>query len=82
MTVEDRLKEFISTEIIPHDAETSLTLDEPLVSSGRVDSLGLLNILAFIDQRYNVDLFSVAGPKDFDSISSLAQAIARAQGND
>jgi len=80
MSLEIELQQFIATEVIPDGSEIGVTFDEPLISSGRVDSLGLLDILGFIQQRYNVDLLSVAGPKDFESITLLAQAITRAQG--
>jgi acyl carrier protein len=80
MSIETELQEFIAAEVIVDAAAGSVLVDEPLVRSGRVDSMGLLQILGFIQQRYSVDLASTGGPSDFETVTSLAAAIRRARG--
>lgn len=73
MSLESELQQYIATEIVLDDVR----LDEPLISSGRVDSLRLVQILSHIDQKYGVPLLSVGSPADFDTVTALAAAIRR-----
>jgi acyl carrier protein len=77
MNIEADLKHFIASELLPAERSTQLADDSPLVSSGWVDSMGLLQILGRIQQRFGVDLMSVRNPRDFDSITALAAAVRR-----
>lgn len=74
--IETDLQKFISTEVVP---EGGVTEAEALISSGKVDSLGLLQILGYIEQNYGVTLLTSGSPKDFESIQSLASAIRKAR---
>jgi acyl carrier protein len=80
MSIETDLQEFIAAEIVADVTPGSVRVDESLVRSGRVDSMGLLQILGFIQQHYNVDLGSTGGPSDFETVQSLAAAIRRSRG--
>ena len=53
-----KLKEFIMTEVNPDLNLSQLDDDEPLIESGIIDSLGVLKILAFMDEAFGVDLSS------------------------
>ena len=77
MSIESDLTEFISRDVVP---EGGVSETEPLISSGKVDSLGLLQILGFIEQQYGVTLLTSGSPKDFESVHSLANAIRKARG--
>lgn len=77
MSLEHDLRHFIIAEVVP-DASTDPVSDtDALISSGRVDSMGLLQILGFVQTRYGVDLTQSGEPADFESIVSLAAAIRR-----
>jgi acyl carrier protein len=80
MSIETDLKEFIAAEVVADAAVGGVRVDEPLIRSGRVDSMGLLQILGFIQQRYSVDLASTGGPSDFETVTSLAAAVRRSRG--
>jgi len=77
MTIEADLQRFVSTEVV---LEGGVATDEPLISSGKVDSLGLLQILGYIEQTYGVTLLTSSSPKDFENIETLASAIRKAGG--
>ena len=77
MDIRADLRQFITESLLVAQEGGQLGDDEPLIESGRIDSLGLIKLLGFIQQRYQVDLFSVAAPEDFVSISSLAAALTR-----
>jgi len=76
MSIEADLGRFICSEVVP---EGGVTRGEALISSGKVDSLGLLQILAYIEQNYGVTLLASGNPKDFESIQTLSAAILRAR---
>lgn len=73
--IEGALLRFIGREVATSD--DGLTADEPLIETGRVDSLGLLQILSFVDASWHVDLMSVGDPGDLRSVSALGAAIRR-----
>jgi acyl carrier protein len=81
MNIEAQIKQFITSEILSNDQSSELNDADPLISSGRVDSMGLLQILGFVQHQFGVDLMAVGGPQDFDSITALAAAVRRSQGN-
>jgi len=78
MNIESDLQRFISTEVVP---EGGVSEAEALISSGKVDSPGLLQILGYIEQNYGVTLLASGNPKDFESVESLASAIRKARGD-
>jgi hypothetical protein len=77
MNIESDLKQFITTELLADERSSRLADDTALISSGLVDSMGLLQILSFVQQHFAVDLMVVGTPHDFDSIAALAAAVRR-----
>ena len=75
MSIEQDLRQYISEQIVLDAGEAGVGEDEPLLSSGRVDSLGLLQILSYIDERYGVALMDRGSPHDCESVKALAAAI-------
>jgi acyl carrier protein len=73
--IEDALLEFVRRKVAVD--EVAVTAQENLIDSGRVDSLGLLQILAFVDEQYHVDLLAIGTPGELQSIAGLAAAIRR-----
>ncbi len=71
-----RIKQFIMTEVNPDRNLEKLSDDESLVDSGIVDSLGVLKIMAFLDEEYSIDL-SVGQIKleNFNTVTSICNLI-------
>lgn len=69
------IKDFIQTEIL-HGRNISLKDDEDLLSAGILDSLSILKIVAFVEERFN---FSVPDEDvvfdNFSSINALAEYV-------
>lgn len=82
MNIEAQIKQFIASEIMSDDQPSDLADDSPLISSGRVDSMGLLQILGYIQQQFGVDLMASGGPDDFDTVTALSAAVRRTRGED
>jgi acyl carrier protein len=52
MTLEESLKAFIEENLV-RDAKP-ITLDEPLLERGILDSLGMLNLISFLEEKAGV----------------------------
>lgn len=73
-----KLKEFIMTEVNPDLNLSQLDDDEPLIESGIIDSLGVLKILAFMDETFGVDLSSdQIKLENFKNVSSICALVER-----
>jgi len=72
-----KLKEFIMTEVSPDLNLPQLDDDEPLIESGIIDSLGVLKIMAFLDEEFGIDLsaeqIKLENFKNVTSICSLIE---------
>jgi acyl carrier protein len=70
-----KIKEFIMTELNPDANLERLGDDEPLLDSGIVNSLGVLKIMAFLDEAFGIDLsaeeIKLENFKNVSSICSL-----------
>jgi acyl carrier protein len=73
--IEQQLQRYITGEVVR--GGTHVALDVPLVQSGLIDSLGLLQIVSYVERHFGVDLTQAAAPEDFRTVASLAHAIAR-----
>lgn len=80
MSIEQELASFISGQAVVVRRNEAVGMDEPLVSSGRMDSLGLLQVIGFVQERFGVDLLVLGEPGDFDSVKGFAEAIRRERG--
>ncbi len=77
MSIEAEITSYITTELLGDEAPPGEL--EPLVSTGRIDSLGLLDVLNFIHQRYEIDLIMVEPSEVYDTVASFAAAVRRPQ---
>jgi acyl carrier protein len=75
LTIEGELRRFISDKIV----QDVVSDDEPLISTGKFDSMDMILILDFIDESYGT-VAGLAIPEDFESVKTLAVAIRRIRG--
>ena len=72
-----RIKEFIMTEVNPDAKLEQLGDDEPLLDSEIINSLGVLKIMAFLDEAFGIDLsteeIKLENFKNVNSICSLIE---------
>lgn len=55
-TVADDVKDFILTTFLPGESPSALASDTPLMTSGILDSLATLELVAFLEKRYGIEL--------------------------
>jgi acyl carrier protein len=80
MSIQDQLRVFIADETHVESPAT-LTDDYPLIERGVVDSMGILNIVSFIEREYGIEVQDeelVQG--NFGTISSMARLIDAKRG--
>ncbi|MGW5879064.1 acyl carrier protein [Nocardiopsis terrae] len=75
----ETIREFVVTEFLPDVSAGELEMDRDLLESGIVDSLGLLKVIAWLEERYDVvaedeDLT----PERFRSVASIADFLEQA----
>ncbi len=76
MDTKNAIRDFITHEMLRHALETPLGDDDQLVESGIIDSLGVMTLLSFLEERYALQ---ISGddliPDNFSSISSIASLV-------
>lgn len=73
-----KLSAYIAEEFL--DQPRKLTPDEPLISSGLIDSFSMINVALFVERTFGVRLVDTELNADhFDSIRQLAALIQSRQ---
>ena len=78
MSTNDIIRDFITSSLLKGTFEASLGDNEELVQSGIIDSLGIMSMLIFLEDEFNVqipgdDLI----PENFASVSNITALIER-----
>lgn len=77
VNIQQELEWFILAEF-PVDDRTSVGSDEDLLGGGLVDSLGILQLIAFIEERFAVKLDAdEILPENFRNLRSLEELVTR-----
>jgi len=72
--VKEKIKNFIVENFL--FGERGLKDDEPLFESGIIDSLGLIKLLAFIDETFNISMnMSEINIEDFNTLNDILKTI-------
>ena len=79
--MENEIAQYIATEILK-DANHKISMDEPIISSGLIDSFSLVDLALFVEETFDVRLDDTELTADvFDSIRDLAEIIRSRQGS-
>lgn len=80
MSTSDIVREFISQEILHGTQATPLGDHDQLVESGIIDSLGVMSLLSFLEEKFTIQ---VSGedlvPENFESVATIVDLIKRSQ---
>ena len=78
MSTSDNIRNFITTEILHGALANPLGDDEPLIESGIIDSMGIMTLLAFVEEKFSIQIPSDdLMPENFASIASIAALVER-----
>lgn len=77
-TIAQEIKAFVVTNFLFGQQGTGLADDQSFLESGVIDSTGVLELVAFLEERYGI---SVADrellPENLDSIRNVSRFVAR-----
>ena len=77
MNVKTALEQFIVDEIMLADNGTKIDPDESLISNGTLDSLGLLRLIAFIEEQFDIEVEDgEVVPDNFQSLNVMDAFLA------
>ena len=74
----DVLIEYIQTQLLAGQGHVNLSPEDDLLGSGLVDSLGMIQLLAFIEEKFEIQI----PPQDmtienFMSVEDISQYLSR-----
>jgi acyl carrier protein len=74
------IRQFIETKFRPGARGAAFDDDTPLFSSGIVDSFGVIELIAFLEEAFKIDVdLSRHELGDFDSVKKIEQLVASLQ---
>ncbi|HKR49992.1 MAG TPA: acyl carrier protein [Pseudonocardiaceae bacterium] len=80
MSTTDTIKRYILAEYLPGTPTDELDSSYDLLDNGVVDSLGLLQLIAWLKQRYEIPIDEVEiSPNDFRSVNAICHFVANSR---
>lgn len=74
----EALRAYILSEFLPGESPRNLKDDTPLRTSGVLNSMGLLRLVSFVEDKYGIELEAhETGIEDFHTIDAIANLIER-----
>ncbi len=81
MSRQDTLERFIVDEIMFGSSSTKLAADQSLIESGILDSVGLLRLVAFIEDQFGINIDDgEVSPDNFQTLNSMSAFLQRKEG--
>ena len=75
LSISSQIAKFIATEILKQPGR-EISLDEPLISSGVIDSFSLMDLALFIEDTFGVRIEDTElNAESFDSLQQLSDLI-------
>lgn len=76
----DILKQFITDELVPDYNPEDLDDNLSLLESGIIDSLGIMKLVAFIEEKFQLKVSDEELiPENFETLSALSKLISQKQ---
>jgi acyl carrier protein len=75
--VKEIIKGYILGEFLPGENPAALTDATPLITGGILDSLGTIKLVAFLEQRFKIQIQAHETMVDYlDTIADIAQLVS------
>ena len=72
------IRDYVVKEYLEAGDDRELTDDTPLISGGIVDSFSMVSLKRFLERRYGIQIPDAdANPQAFDTVTSIAELVAR-----
>lgn len=77
-TIEQDLRQFLADNFILESGGDALGVDESLTQAGVLDSMGVLELIMFIEERFGVSVPDEDTlPENLDSVGRLVEYVSR-----
>jgi acyl carrier protein len=71
------IREFVVDRLAPATGRTDIGEDDDLIDSGVIDSLGIFQLVAFLEERFGVAIGDEEiTPENFGSIAAIERLVA------
>ena len=78
MDIKDKIRQFILKEVCLDETIQDLADEDLLLETGIIDSMGVLNLLAFLEENYGILLEEgEINPKNFATLKSICDLVAQ-----
>jgi acyl carrier protein len=78
MNITQRVRNFITEELRWDGSPEQLTPDYPLLDNSVIDSLGLMEVVQFLEQECGVEIADEdLAPENFATLSAIAKLVER-----
>jgi acyl carrier protein len=72
MSHSDAIKKFVLDEFLPDVSPDDLSVDHDLLADGAIDSLGMLMLIAWVEDHFDLSIDGTAlDPNSFRSIAAI-----------
>jgi acyl carrier protein len=79
MSHADTIKRFVIDEFLPDVSAADLDVDHDLLAGGVIDSLGLLKLIAWVEQRFDLTVQDDdLNPDNFRSVGAIDEFVEAA----
>lgn len=79
-SMKEELRQYILKNFLPGEKPSNLHDDTPLRTSGIVDSMGMLQMVSFVEERFGIEVEAYeASVENFDRIEDIAAFIKSKQ---
>lgn len=78
MSEEAKIRDFILENFMAGEGEEALDNDSSFLEKGIIDSMGVLELVAYVEETYGIEIGDdELTPDNFDSVSKLVSYIRR-----
>ena len=80
MDIQEKLKNYLLMELAADLGIESLSAEDDLLEQGIIDSMGIMNVIAFIEEQFEIAVEDQEiVPENFQTIKNMEQFIGQKQ---
>jgi len=76
------IKQYIQSELVKDKKQSTLSDTDPLIESGIIDSLGIMKLIGFLEDKVSIQITDEElTPENFSTIAAIASLVRKKQSN-
>ena len=78
MDTREMIREFILADLVTDGKGETIQDDDSLIASGVIDSMGIINLLGFVEEKFSIEISSdELLPENFETLSTITDLVNR-----